>query len=71
MTIIMNQDLANPTKGFASVIRFPLFAGSNLYQYEASGNYDETAKLITLNFSVYNTTDPTFLLTGSHLITPK
>lgn len=71
MTIILNQNSANPTKGFASVVRFPLFTGSERYEYEASGTYDETGKNITLNFSVYDTTNPTFQLNGTHLITPK
>jgi hypothetical protein len=71
MTIILSQDAQNPTQGFASVIRFPLFQGTDQYQYEASGTYSETGKQITLNFSVYDTTDPTFNLTGTHIITPK
>jgi hypothetical protein len=71
MTIILSQDPLNPTQGFASVVRFPLFAGSEVYEYEASGTYSETGKTITLNFSVYNTTDPSFSLTGTHIITPK
>jgi hypothetical protein len=71
MTIILTQDAQSPTQGFASVVRFPLFPGSEVYEYEASGTYSETGKTITLNFSVYNTTDPTFSLTGTHIITPK
>lgn len=71
MTILMTQNTSIPTKGFTSVIRFPLFAGSAQYDYEASGTYDETGKNITLNFSVHDTTDPTFQLTGTHIITPK
>lgn len=71
MTIILTQNTSTPLKGFASVIRFPLFAGSTQYEYEASGAYDETAKIITLNYTVYDTTDPTFQLTGSHIITPQ
>ena len=71
MTVILNQNAANPTKGLASVVRFPIFADSDRYEYEASGSYDETGKNITLNFSVFDTTNPAFQLTGTHLITPK
>jgi len=68
MTIILTQSTLNPQTGTASVIRFPLFS---TYEYEASGNYDEVGKTITLNYSVYDTADATFLLTGTHLITPQ
>ena len=68
MTIILTQSTLNPQTGTASVIRFPLFS---TYEYEASGNYDEVGKTITLNYSVYDAADPTFLLTGTHLITPQ
>ena len=71
MTIILTQNDTNPTKGFSSVVRFPLFTGSTRYEYEASGTYDENGKNITLNYSVYDTTDNTFLVTGTHIITPK
>ena len=71
MTIIMTQNTAAPTKGFASVVRAPLFTGSTKYEYEASGTYDEAGKNITLNYTVYDTTDKTFQVTGTHIITPK
>ncbi|HRI78582.1 MAG TPA: hypothetical protein PLR06_03525 [Cyclobacteriaceae bacterium] len=70
MTIIMTQGTLVPTKGFTSVIRFPLFTGST-YEYEASGTYDETSKTISLNFTVTDTSDNTFNFTGTHTITPK
>ncbi len=68
MTIILRQSTLNPQTGTASVVRFPLFSN---YEYEASGNYDEVSKVISINYSVYDTTDPTFLSTGTHLIVPK
>jgi hypothetical protein len=68
MTIIMKQNTSIPQTGFASVVRFPLFS---TYEYEASGSYDETGKVISLNYTVYDTSDNTFLLTGTHIITPK
>ena len=71
MTIVMTQGTLNPTKGFTSVIRFPLFSPTSTYEYEASGTYDETGKNITLNFTVHDTSDNTFNLTGTHTITPK
>ena len=70
-TIILTQNAATPTKGFASVVRGPLFPGSTKYEYEASGTYDEAGKNISLNFTIYDTTDKTFQLTGTHIITPK
>ncbi len=75
MTILMTQNPSSPTRGTASVIRFPAFgADSSLkdYQYEASGAYDETAKTITLNFILSNPNDATFTpITGTNIITPK
>jgi hypothetical protein len=75
MTILMTQNPTSPTRGTASVIRFPAFgADSPLkdYQYEASGAYDETAKTITLNFILSNPSDATFTpITGTNIITPK
>jgi hypothetical protein len=71
MTIQMTQTPASPSKGVASVIRFPLFGAGSQYEYDASGTYDEVAKVISLNFSIHDTTDATFLLTGTHTITPK
>jgi hypothetical protein len=68
MTIILRQSTLNSQTGTASVVRFPLFS---TYEYEASGNYDEVGKSISLNYSVYDTSDNTFLLTGTHIITPK
>ena len=68
MTIIMVQSTIAPTTGTASVVRFPLFGN---YEYEASGTYDETSKVITLSYSAYDTTDSNFLATGTHVITPK
>ncbi|MBY0432554.1 MAG: hypothetical protein K2U26_00425, partial [Cyclobacteriaceae bacterium] len=68
--IILTQNASAPTRGFASVVRFPLFEGGTRYDYEASGTYDETTKNITLNFTVYDTTDKT-QFTGTHVITPK
>ncbi len=70
-TIILTQNAATPTKGFASVVRSPLFPGSTRYEYEASGTYDEAGKNISLNYTIYDTTDKTFQLTGTHIITPK
>ena len=71
MTIILIQNPDVPTKGIASVVRFKLFQGVDTYEYEASGTYDEAGKTITLNFTVYDITDPTFNLTGTHIITPQ
>jgi hypothetical protein len=71
MTILLTQNATSPTRGLASVVRFPLFGAGSQYEYDASGAYDETAKSITLNYSVHDTTDPTFLITGTHIITPK
>lgn len=71
MTIIMTQSTITPTQGTASVVRFPLFAGSTTYEYEASGTYDEISKTIALNYTVYNNTDHTQDFTGTHTITPK
>lgn len=68
MTIILRQSTLNAQTGTASVVRFPLFS---TYEYEASGNYDEVSEVISLNFSVFDTSDAAFLLTGTHLITPK
>lgn len=68
MTIILRQSTLNPQTGTASVVRFPLFS---TYEYEASGNYDEVGKSISLNYSVFDTSDNTFLQTGTHIITPK
>ena len=71
MTIILTQGTLTPTKGFASVVRFQLFAGITTYEYEASGTYDETGKIITLNYTVYDTTDNSVVVTGTHIITPQ
>ncbi len=70
-TIIMTQNAAAPTKGFSSVVRGPLFPGSTQYEYEASGTYDQAGKNISLNYTIYDTTNKTFQLTGTHIITPK
>lgn len=71
MTIILTQGTLTSTKGIASVIRFPLFPGNTVYEYEASGTYDETGKIITLNYTVYDSTDNSVVTTGSHIITPQ
>lgn len=69
VTINMTQNVSFPTKGIASVIRTPAFEGSTLYEYEASGTYDETVENITLNFTLYESGDP--IITGTHIITPR
>ncbi len=71
MTIIMTQNASSPTKGLASVVRFPLFTGSTDYDYEANGTYDETSKNITLNYTVYLNSDNSVAGTGTDIITPK
>ena len=71
LTIIMTQNATAPTKGIASVVRGPLFSGNARYEYEASGTYDETGKSIVLNYTIYDTPDKTFLVTGTNIITPK
>jgi len=72
MTVLMTQNPSSPTRGTASVIKFPVFGPDTPYQYEASGAYDETAKTITLNFTLTNPSDPAFVTrTGSNIITPK
>ncbi len=75
MTILMTQNPSSPTRGTASVIKFPAFGPESSlkdYQYEASGAYDETAKTITLNFTLSNPSDATFVpVTGTNIITPK
>lgn len=70
MTIVMTQNTLTLTKGFTSVVRFPLFTNSQ-YEYEASGTYDEAGKNITLNFTVYDTSNAANNFTGTHTITPK
>jgi hypothetical protein len=67
-TIRLIQNTVTPTKGIASVSRSPLF---NQYEYEASGTYDETGSNITLNYTVYDTTDGSVATTGTHIITPQ
>lgn len=71
LTIIMTQNATAPTKGIASVVRGPLFSGGTQYEYEASGTYNETGKSIVLNYTIYDTTDKTFQVTGTNIITPK
>ncbi|MEJ0057146.1 MAG: hypothetical protein WDN75_16710 [Bacteroidota bacterium] len=71
MTIILTQNVTTPTKGLASVVRFKLFEGNDLYEYEANGTYDEPSKNITLNFTVYDTSDNSVAASGTHIITPK
>ena len=70
ITILMTQNSSFPTKGFTSVIRFPLFEGFTTYDYEASGTYDEISKIITLNFTVYYNPNHNDDFSGTHIITP-
>jgi hypothetical protein len=72
LTVIMTQGTTDPTKGLASVARTQLFSSTTQYDYTASGTYDETAKTITLNFTVYDTTDNNSIAaSGTHIITPQ
>ena len=72
MTVQLTQNPTTPTKGIALVVKFPLFGAGSSYQYEASGTYDETGKVITLNFTITNPDDSTFTpITGTDTIIPK
>jgi hypothetical protein len=71
MTVILTQNNVITTKGLASVVRFKLFSTTDQYEYEANGTYDETVKNITLNFTVYDTSDNSVAAAGTHIITPK
>jgi hypothetical protein len=71
LTIVMIQGVADPTKGLTSVARTQLFPDTTQYDYTAAGTYDETAKTITLNFTVYSTSDNSVAASGTHIITPQ
>lgn len=70
MTINLIQKVLGSKTGIANVIRFKLFDGSDRYEYEASGTYTETGRTITLNYTVYDTVDPTLNFSATHIITP-
>jgi len=54
VTIKLTQDAKVLTKGTAIVDRAKLFASSSQFEIQATGNYDELTKKITLNYSFFD-----------------
>lgn len=54
LTVSLVKDSANPTKGDANISRSKLFAFTSQYEIEATGNYDEVTRRITLNYKFFD-----------------
>lgn len=71
LTVILQQDPINITKGIASVTRTKLFDFTSQYELEATGTYDESAKKITLNYSFFDLNNSANNFTDTVIITAE